>query len=850
MNGRYLRILRRRLTIVPAFACGRRTPIGCYLSNSALNIMDIDEVHHISSDELAGRFLQILRGFRDPSMLGKGRQVHAQVFTNGLDVDNLLESYFLGMYVLCGSICDAQTLFFYMKKESTLPWNWMIRGFSMRYLFEFSLLFYFKMLCFGILPDKYTFPYVIKSCCGLSAWALGSDVHRRICLMGLEKDIFVGSSLINMYAENGHVAMARKVFDQMLERDLVIWNVMIDGYVRVGDSRNAIEVFKRMRRSEIIPNYVTFSCILSMCAAEAIFCCGIQIHGLVIKHGLELEISVANTLLSMYSKCRCLNDVNRLFNILPNADVVTWNGIISGCVQNGLKNEAIELFYKMQDAGIKPDSITFSSFLPSFLDSTNLNQGKEIYAYIIRNNVCMDVFLKCALIDLYFKCKCVEMAKKIFNSTGTVDVVICSAMISGYVLNGLSEEALLMFRSLMKNEIKPNAVTLASVLPACASLTALTTGKELHGYILKNAFDEKCYVASSLVDMYAKCGRLELGYRIFANISKKDTVAWNSIIANSNQNGKPEETFNLFRQMRADGMNYDAVTISAALSACASLAALNYGKEIHGFMIRGALNSDLFAESALIDMYAKCGKLNMACQVFYSMIHTNEVSWNSIIAAFGTHGLLNEAVSMFQEMEKVGYRPDHITFLNLISACGHTGQIELGFKFFSLMGEYGIVARMEHYACMVDMYARAGKLCEAFHFISSMPLKADAGIWGALLGACRVHRNAELGQLAAEQLFELDPQNSGYYVLMSNIHAITGQWGGVLKVRSMMKKRKVQKVPGYSWIENNTTNHMFVSGDKTHPEYEHISYLLKVLLFELKEAGYVPNPDFVYQLYA
>ncbi|PKA61956.1 Pentatricopeptide repeat-containing protein [Apostasia shenzhenica] len=837
MYGSCLRVFLKRFRPISAFGSKSCRSTAKYSSISASSTVDFCEISQISSEELISCYLLTLRGLRDPSDLQKGRQVHAQIVSNGFDNNELIGNSVIGMYVLCGSIFDANTVFCRMEKDSALPWNWMIRGFSMMGLFKFSLLFFFKMLCAGILPDRYTFPYVIKSCCSLSALGSGVYIHKMINSMGLEEDIFVGSGLVKMYAENGFIDDARKVFDQMPERDCVMWNVMMDGYVRVGNARNALEIFKWMRSSETRPNYVTFSCILSICASEAILSYGTQIHGITIKYGMDLETSVANTLLAMYSKCRCLHDMNCLFDMMSKADVVTWNGMISGCVQNGLKTEALELFRRMQDAHIKPDSITLASFLPSFSDSASLKHGKEIHGYILRNNVSMDVFLKSALIDIYFKSNDADMAKKVYNSTRTMDVVICSAMISGYVLNGMSYDALVMFRKLLVAQIKPNAITVASILPAFACLTAIRLGKELHGFVLKNALEGHCFVASSLVDMYAKCGRIDLGYQIFTRISDKDTVAWNSMIANFSQNGEPEEVFNLYRQMRTEGMKYDNVTISSALSACANLAALNYGKEIHGFMVRGALSSDLYAESALIDMYAKCGDLNFARRVFDSMMKKSEVSWNSIIAAYGAHGLLNDAVKLFKEMEEAGFLPDHITFLALISACSHTGQVEMGFRFFSCMNDYQIIPRMEHYACMVDLYGRDGKLYEAFKLILNMPFKPDAGIWGSLLGACRMHRNIELAELASKHLFELDPQNSGYYVLMSNIHAVTGQWAGVLKVRSLMKERKVQKLPGFSWIEINNTNHMFVSECKSHPQYEQIYFLLMVLLYELKEAG-------------
>ncbi|RWW17358.1 hypothetical protein GW17_00018716 [Ensete ventricosum] len=739
-------------SLISAFGSKLPSAFCNHISRLAVDSIDVGHVaqregvssspspSHIDED-LVGRFVSILGTCRDPLGLQKGRQVHAQIVVRGVR-DSLLGGRILGMYVLCRSFMDAKHVFFSLEMGSSLPWNWMIRGFTMMGCYELALLFYFKMWFGGAYPDKYTFPYVIKSAGCLSA-----------------------------------------------------------------------------------------------------------LHGLVINFGLDLEASVANTLLALYSKCRCLVDVQKLFGLMPQTDLVTWNGMISGYVQSGLVGEAFELFYQMQVAGFKPDSITLASFLPAFSGSASLKQGKEIHAYIIRNDVSMDAFLKSALIDIYFKCKDALMAKKVFGATGTMDVVICSAMISGYVLNGMSSDALDMFHQLLKAQLKPNPITLASVLPACSCLAALSLGRELHGYILKNAYEGMCYVASALIDMYTKCGRLDLGHQIFTQMPIRDAVAWNSMIASFAQNGQPEDAMSLLHQMGMEGMEYDCVTISSALSACANLPALHYGKAIHGFMTKRDIRSDLFAESALIDMYSKCGNLDLARRVFDSMTEKNEVSWNSVIAAYGAHGLVKDAMDLFRQMQEAGFVPDHITFLALISACGHAGQLDEGFRLFHSMHEqYRIAARMEHYACMVDLYGRAGQLNKALKLIKSMPFKPDAGIWGTVLGACRIHGNVEIAELASKHLFDLDPENSGYYVLLSNIHAVAGRWKGVLKARSLMKERRVQKVPGYSWIVVNNITHMFVAADKSHLDSECIYFILKSLLLVLREEGYVPKPDIIFPL--
>ncbi|KAL3522953.1 hypothetical protein ACH5RR_015787 [Cinchona calisaya] len=777
------------------------------------------------------------------SSLQKGQQIHAQIAVNGINNFGLLGTRILRIYILCGKFFDARKLFFQLNLCYASPWNWMIRGFIEVGWFDFAILFYFKMLGFGTCPDKYTFPCVIKACSGLQSLRLGRIVHRLIKDLGFELDVFVGSALIKFYAENGCIDDARYLFDKLPVKDVVLWNVMVNACAKDGNLvDDLIGLYRGMMMSEIRPNSITYACILSVCGLEKMVGFGAQVHGHVLRCGLEMDSPVANTLVSMYAKCQCLFDARKLFDLITVTDFVTWNAMIGGYVQNGYMSEALDLFRSMIAVGARPDSTTFTSLLPLFSELLSLNHTKEIHGYIVRNNIAVDVFLKNALIDIYFKCRSVEMACEIFNDSPAVDIVVCTAMISGFVLNGLNFNALEMLRWVLHKKMRPNAVTLASVLPACARLAALKLGKELHGSILKNGLESRCYVGSAISDMYAKCGRLDLARLAFLRISARDTVSWNSMITSCCQNAKPEEAIDLFCQMGLEGATYDCVTISAALCACANLPALHYGKVIHGFMIRGAFGSDLFAESALIDMYAKCGHLKLARCVFDMMECKNEVSWNSIIAAYGNHGCLKDAIALLNEMKEDDFQPDHVTFLAVISACGHAGQVEEGKRYFDCMTqEFGIVAGMEHYACLVDLFARAGRLEEAFHAIKSMPFTADAGIWGTLLGACRVHGNVQLAELASNHLFHLDPQNSGYYILLSHVQADAREWEGVRKVRNMMKDRGVQKVPGYSWIEVNQTTHMFVAADTFHPQSSEIYQLLRHLLLELQKEGYFPQ---------
>ncbi|XP_078437425.1 pentatricopeptide repeat-containing protein At4g21300-like [Wolffia australiana] len=791
--------------------------------------------------------LSALRSCSNAVDILKCKQIHAQAIVGGTLNEEQLQTGILGFYIRHGSFAEARKLFTVSDKRFPKSWQLIIQGSAMAGLFELSLLIYFKMFSYHVLPDRRTFIAVIRACIGLGAPDLGNLIHGTIRLMGFQEDPFLGSSLIKLYAVNGRIHAARQVFDKIPERDCVLWNVMLDAYAKNRSSKEAFFLFKEMRSLESSPppNHVTLACVLSVCASDGKLGHGEEIHSLGIKIGLIQVSSVANTLLSMYAKCQCWCKTRKLFDEMPREgrELVTWNGIISGYAQNGLEEEAIELLRRMQLADIKPDSITLASVLPLFSSKSSLKQGEEVHAFMIRNGVELDAFLKSAFIDLYFKCRKVGSAERVFRSTGAVDVVIYSAMISGYVLNGLSSTAITIFGELLLAKMEPNSITIASLLPACSNLGTLNMGKELHGHVLKNRMQDLCFVGSALMDMYAKCSRLDLAHNLFENMTQKDSIAWNSMISSMVQNGQPEMAIQLFRKMGIEGFAYDCTSVSSGLAACANVSALHHGREIHGQMLRrGGSVSDVFAESALVDMYAKSGDLNAARQMFDRMGTKNEVSWNSIIAAYGSHGHLREACLLFERMVEAGYQPDHVTFLSLLSACGHAGRVSEGFEIFQRMnGEFSISPRMEHYACMVDLFGRAGKLHDALDLIKAMPFPADSGVWGALLGASRVHGAAEIAELASHHLLKLDPCNSGYYILMANVHAVAGRWEGARRLRKLMKERNVQKPPGCSWIEMVGVVHVFTAADVGHAASPMIYSLLKVLFLHLAEEGYVPS---------
>jgi len=348
--------------------------------------------------------------------------------------------------------------------------------------------------------------------------------------------------------------------------------------------------------------------------------------------------------------------------------------------------------------------------------------------------------------------------------------------------------------------------------------------------------------------MYAKAGLINETMALFDEMAVKDTVSYGALLSGFVQNGKAEEAFLVFKKMQACNVEPDVATMVSLIPACSHLAAFQHGRCSHGSVIIGGLASETSICNALIDMYAKCGRIDLSRQVFDKMAARDIVSWNTMIAGYGIHGLGKEATTLFLGMKNQGFAPDDVTFICLISACSHSGLVTEGKHWFNMMTQkHGILPRMEHYICMVDLLARGGFLDEAYQFIQSMPLKADVRVWGALLGACRIHKNIDLGKQVSRMIQKLGPEGTGNFVLLSNIFSAAGRFNEAAEVRVIQKLKGFKKSPGCSWIEINGSLHAFVGGDQSHPRSPDIYQELDNIMIDIKKLGYQADTSFVLQ---
>lgn len=604
-----------------------------------------------------------------------------------------------------------------------------------------------------------------------------------------------------------------------------------------------------MRHDGVEPVVYNFSYLLKACADNFDATRGREIHAQLVLYGLSANLFAMTSLMNLYAKCGVVHDACKMFDRMPVRDLVCWNTVIAGFAQNGMARRALDLVVMMQEEDHSPDLVTVVSILPAIADLGNLRIGRSIHAYVLRHGLESYVNVATALLDMYAKCGPIGTARQIFDSMSSRTVVSWNSMIDGYTQNGDSEEALHLFQKMLDEGLKPSNVTVMGALHASANLGDIKRGQFIHELVKQLGLDSNVSVMNSLISMYCKCRRVDIAAALFDKLKGKTLVSWNAMILGYAQNGRTMEAIRLFGQMQEQNVKRDSFTLVSVVTAVAELSLLRQAKWIHGLVIRTCLHHDVFVMTALVDMYAKCGAIHTARKLFDEMGERHVTTWNAMIDGYGTHGFGKEAVQLFDDMCRGDTSPNDVTFLCIISACSHSGLVKEGRHYFTIMKErYGLEPAMDHYGALVDLLGRAGQLEEAWDFIQTMPVEPGINVYGAMLGACKIHKNVDLGEKAADRVFELEPDDGGYHVLLANIYAIASMWQKVAKVRTLMQRKGIQKTPGCSSVDLRNEVHTFYSGSTSHPQSEKIYAYLGKLIERIKAAGYTPDTSSIHDV--
>ena len=685
-------------------------------------------------------------------------------------------------------------------------------------------------------PDTHTFPSLLKACTSLDLFSLGLSIHQCVVVSGFSLDSYIASSLINFYAKFGYVSHARQVFDSMSDRNVVPWTAVIGCYSRADDFNQAFFLFNEMRRQGIQPSPVT---LLSLLPGASVISHAQCFHGCTISYGFECDVNLLNSLLNLYGKCGGIEDARRMFEYMPRRDIVSWNSLMSGYSQNGNAGEIFKLLYRMRVEEIEPDKQTFASVVSAAAMQNSLRLGKLVHGKSLRSGFELDRHVETSLVVMYMKCSSVDIAFQIFEHTKNKDVVLWTAMISGLVQNDYADRALTVFTQMLKSKTEPSTATVASALAACAKLGSLDMGTSIHCYVLRKGIILDTPAQNSLVTMYAKCGRLHQSRVVFERMSKKDLVSWNAIVAGHAQNGHLCEGLFLLSEMRTTLQKPDSLTVVSLLQACASIGALHLGKWIHNFVFRSCLRPCILVDTALVDMYSKCGDLNTSQKCFNEMSEHDLVSWSTIISGYACHGKGETALRIYSEFLHTGIQPNHVIFLSVLSACSHNGLVDQGLSIYQSMTEdFGIAPNLEHRACIVDLLSRAGRVEEAYKFYKQVFREPALDVLGILLDACRTNGNVEVGEIIARDLLMLRPVDAGNYVQLAHSFASMNRWEGVGEAWTQMKSLGLKKLPGWSFIELHGTIETFFTSHNSHPQLEHIVSTLKTLRREMRKLSH------------
>ncbi|MCO5587401.1 hypothetical protein L7F22_041350 [Adiantum nelumboides] len=645
----------------------------------------------------------------------------------------------------------------------------------------------------------------------------GIAIQSLISRNGLDSDAVLGSYLIRLHTASGRLAEASQVFHKIHEPNVFTWSAIIAansklghdetalqlyvimqqsgldadahvylavlkasatsgkllyGLVQHGYENKALSYFQQMHASGRLATKVTFTCILKACSNLANLNQGMLIHSFVIKTGNDSDCGVSNTLIDLYLRCRSSLDGLALYRQCAKRNLVTWNIIISGLVQQGHGDRALGCWVDLLREGANPDRISFVSSLQACVSVGALHEGKLIHMHMLELDVGLDTSVGNTLLDMYCECGGLDDACKLFTDLPKQDAVAWNVMMKGMIQQNHEWEALQIFQRMQLEGILATGFTYVCVLNASASVSASVHGKVLHACVLANGFHVDVQTSNALMNMYIKCKSLNDAHKVFDRHVQHDMGAWNTMLAGYIECGKGQQALEMFADLHQIGLEPDRITFICILKACPVVAALVEGRRVHSYIVDKGLESKVSVLNAVIDMYGKWGSMADSQKVFDMSLTQNVVTWSALMSGYIRQGEDKLVLKIFKNMQHEGIKPDGISLACVLSACGHLGKVEEGNDYVhTLIADYGNLLGIQHCNHSIDLLGRAGLLSETLHFLENMPFQSNSIGWSSLLGHCNTHGNVGLGRLCLTNIVETDEEFPTGVALMSNLYA-------------------------------------------------------------------------------
>uniref|UniRef100_A0A0E0IJH5 Uncharacterized protein n=1 Tax=Oryza nivara TaxID=4536 RepID=A0A0E0IJH5_ORYNI len=718
-------------------------------------------------------------------------QVYCAAWKDGLSGNAYVCTGMVDLLAKSGRLRDALRVFADGDPSSAVCWNAAVSGAVRNGEGGLAVEMFRDMVWGSCEPNSFTYSGALSACAAGEELSVGRAVHGLVLRRDPEYDVFVGTSLVNMYAKCGDMGAAMREFWRMPVRNVVSWTTAIAGFVQDDEPVSAMLLLREMVRNGVAINKYTATSILLACAQMSMVREASQIHGMVLKTEMYLDCVVKEALISTYTNFGFIELSEKVFEeagTVSNRSI--WSAFISG-VSNHSLLRSVQLLRRMFHQGLRPNDKCYASVFSSV---NSIEFGGQLHSSAIKEGFIHGILVGSALSTMYSRCDNVQDSYKVFEEMQERDGVSWTAMVAGFATHGHSVEAFLTFRNMILDGFKPDHVSLTAILSACNRPECLLKGKEVHGHTLR-IYGETTFINDCFISMYSKCQGVQTARRIFDATPCKDQVMWSSMISGYATNGCGEEAISLFQLMVAASIRIDSYICSSILSLCADIARPFYCKPLHGYAIKAGILSDQSVSSSLVKVYSRSGNMDDSRKVFDEISVPDLVAWTTIIDGYAQHGSSQNALAMFDLMVQLGVRPDTVVLVSVLSACSRNGLVEQGFNYFnSMRTAYGVEPELQHYCCMVDLLGRSGRLAEAKYFVDSMPMKPDLMVWSTLVAACRVHDDTVLGRFVENKIREGN-YDSGSFATLSNILANSGDWEEVARIRKTMKG--VNKEPGW-----------------------------------------------------
>lgn len=777
--------------------------------------------------------------FCNSHSLKEGLCVHSPIIKVGLQDDLYLNNNLLSFYAKCFGVGLARHFFDEMPYRDVVSWTTLLSAHTRnKHHFE-ALELFALMLGSGQHPNEFTLSSALRSCSALGEFEYGTQIHASVVKLGLELNLVLGTTLIDLYTKCDCTVEAYKLLAFAKDGDVVSWTTMISSLVETRKWSEALQIYAKMIEAGVYPNEFTFVKLLGMSSYLGLGC-GKLLHAQLIRFGIEMNVVLKTAIVDMYSKCRQMENAIKVSNQTPEYDVCLWTTIITGFTQNLQVREAVNAFLDMELSRILPNNFTYASLLNGCSSVLSLDLGEQFHSRVIMVGLEGDIYVGNALIDMYMKCSHVTTnAVKAFNGIASPNIITWTSLIAGFAEHGFEEESFQLFAEMQAAGVKPNSFTLSTILGACSKMKSLVQTKKLHAHIIKTKADNDIAVGNALVDAYAGGGMADEAWCVIGMMDYRDPITYTSLAARLNQNGDHERALHVITHMCNDEVKMDEFSLASFLSAAAGLGTMETGKQLHCYCVKSGFERCNSVSNSLVHLYSKCGSMHDAYRAFKDINEPDVVSWNGLISGLASNGDISYALSMFDDMRLAGVKPDSVTFLSLIFACSHGGLFDLGLDYFHSMEKtYEVIPKLDHYVCLVDLLGRAGRLEEAMRVIETMPFRPDSLVYKTLLNACKLHGNVPLGEDMARRCVELDPYDPAIYLLLANLYDNAGLSDFGDKTRRLMRERGLRRSPGKCWMEVRSNICIFYTGETSHPKIDEINEKLEFLITEFKKQGY------------